>query len=218
MDAQQGFDVVSKGKFAELKNVSPGRVSQWIAEGKIGVDALVGDGRKARIRVSVANEHLRRKLDPIQSVANGLDTRLAAVAEPPQGETVAPPAGARAADIDPIEEQIKRERLEGIRRDNRKKAEDEGARAGRYVLADDVRQQMGRIVSEMESAFEGELGAFASAIAAEYQLSQRDVLHLLRAQRRVSRERTSAAYQQAAEKLPEMIEVTAPDVAESETV
>lgn len=218
MNAQHGFDVVSKGKFAELKNVSPGRVSQWIAEGKIGADALVGDGRKARIRVSIANEHLRRKLDAIQSAANGLDTKLAAVAGPVSGDTTVMPAGARAPDIDPIEEQIKRERLEGIRRDNRKKAEDEGARAGRYVSTDDVRQQMGRVVSEMENAFEGELGAFASAIAAEYQLSQRDVLHLLRAQRRASRERTSAAYRQAAEKLPELVEVAGADLAEPETV
>ena len=35
MTAQVENDIVTKGRFAEICNVSPGRVSQWIAEGKI---------------------------------------------------------------------------------------------------------------------------------------------------------------------------------------
>lgn len=69
-------DVMPKGQFATLCGVSAGRVSQWISEGKIGGDALVGEGRTARIRVSVAQEQLQRRLDVGQRLGNGIGTRL----------------------------------------------------------------------------------------------------------------------------------------------
>lgn len=68
--------VVSKGEFARISNVSPGRVTQWIAEGKITGDALVGEGRAARIRVRAAQSQLKRHLDPNQMTANGVRTRI----------------------------------------------------------------------------------------------------------------------------------------------
>lgn len=69
-------DVMPKGQFATLCGVSAGRVSQWISEGKIGGDALVGEGRTARIRVSVAQDQLQRRLDIGQRLGNGISTRL----------------------------------------------------------------------------------------------------------------------------------------------
>ncbi len=80
-----GDQVVSKGEFARISNVSPGRVTQWIAEGKISVDALVGEGRAARIRVRTAQAQLKRHLDPNQMTANGLRTRI------PSGPLAPPP-------------------------------------------------------------------------------------------------------------------------------
>src|SRR5215813_1640879 len=63
VDAAISGEVVSKGQFATLRNVSPGRVSQWISEGKIKPDALVGEGRKAKINVAVATRQFRDSLD-----------------------------------------------------------------------------------------------------------------------------------------------------------
>ena len=63
MDAAISGEVVSKGQFAALRNVSPSRVSQWISEGKIKPDALVGEGRNAKINVAVATRQLRDSLD-----------------------------------------------------------------------------------------------------------------------------------------------------------
>lgn len=82
--------VVSKGEFARLSNVSPGRVSQWIEQGKVSGDALVGEGRAARVRVRTAQAQLKRHLDPTQMTANGVRTRIPSgpLATPPR----APPA------------------------------------------------------------------------------------------------------------------------------
>jgi hypothetical protein len=69
--------LVKKSKFAQMCNVSAGRVSQWIAEGIIGPEALVGDGQRAKINVPVALSQLRLRLDPTQRFSmNGLSTRL----------------------------------------------------------------------------------------------------------------------------------------------
>lgn len=46
--------IVTKKGFARLAGVSPGRVPQWLTEGKIGPEALVGAGRTARINVALA--------------------------------------------------------------------------------------------------------------------------------------------------------------------
>lgn len=52
--------IVRKTEFAKLRGVSPARVSQWIATGRIGPEALVGEGRLARVRVEAAVVHLAR--------------------------------------------------------------------------------------------------------------------------------------------------------------
>ena len=62
-----GEKVVSKGEFAQICNVSPGRVTQWIHEGKIGSDALVGEGRSAKIIVGLAQRQVRARTDSGQA-------------------------------------------------------------------------------------------------------------------------------------------------------
>jgi hypothetical protein len=209
-DAAAVPEVLSKGAFARLINVSPARVSQYISEGKLKADALDGAGRDAKIRVRTACQQLKRSLDVGQMVGNGLTTRLDV---PAPADAHVLPFQSPATAPDTIEEQIKRERLEGIRRDNRKKAEDEAARAGIYTLTDHVRLQMGRVAAEMLATFEGSLGEFASAVAGKWQLPQRDVLHLLRGSFRDVRVRMSAAQRQKGSALPELVEHDPPDVA-----
>jgi hypothetical protein len=55
--------VVSKADFARRCGVTRGRVSQWIHDGQIGVEALDGTGPRARIRADVAIGMLRDRLD-----------------------------------------------------------------------------------------------------------------------------------------------------------
>ena len=221
-------EVVSKSEFARLSNVSPARVSQWIAEKKIYGDALVGDGRDARIRISVARAQLRQNLDISQRMGNGLSTQLdgpvpaTTVTMAPASAPVDQAPGAqvlpfqRPASLepvrDPIEEQIKRERLETARRTNRKMAEEEAARNGRYVLADDVRREIGKTSAQYLSSTEGWLAELASKTAAKFSLQQRDVLHLMRSEFRNFRANLSTTIRQQAEALPETIEEELPEL------
>jgi hypothetical protein len=89
---------MSKSEFARRCGVSPQRVGQWISEGKLTDDAIVGEGRKAKINVPIALEQLKERLDPTQRFSlNGLSTRLG-------GE--APPAPRKSARPD-LEEELK---------------------------------------------------------------------------------------------------------------
>ncbi len=126
-------EVVTKGEFARLRGVTPGRVSQWIADGKIGPEAMEGEGRFARIRVAVATAQLKARLDIGQRFGNGLSTDLTAPVPPEarggeggagpapfaaHGSSEAPPAqGALdgllsgAAAVDLFDVQIRKEKL-----------------------------------------------------------------------------------------------------------
>jgi hypothetical protein len=190
--------IVSKGEFAKLCNVSAGRVTQWIAERKISGDAIVGEGRSAKINAEIARSQLKLRRDVGQSFGNGLKTRLKPTSAKPDHWGGSEPA-------DAVDEEIKREKLEGIRRKNRQEAEEELARQGRYVEAADVRREMARIAGDLVRIFEGALPEFATAIAAEFKIEQRDVLHLLTEQfRKVRGKAASHARQLAAEK-PELV-------------
>lgn len=216
-------EIVSKSEFARLSNVTPGRVTQWITAKKIHGDALVGEGRNAQIRVAVARTQLRLHLDISQRMGNGLSTQLdgpppAPVQPPPvdPGQTaqVLPFQRPTAPEPqrDPIEEQIKRERLETARRTNRKMAEEEAARSGRYVLAENARKEVGKAITQVLNSTDGWNAEMASKISAKFSLLQRDVLHLLRSEFRDFRATLAAAMRQQADGLSEMIEDELPEL------
>ena len=95
MGHAQGEEIVTKGEFAVLCKVSPGRVTQWIGDGKISPAALVGEGRSAKIRVAQAQADLKRSLDPNQMSGNGIRTRI------PGGPLVPSPQAIPASTSEP---------------------------------------------------------------------------------------------------------------------
>lgn len=205
--------VVTKGEFANILNVSPGRVSQYIAEGKISGDALVGAGRRSKINVAVAREQLRRHLDIGQMLGNGLETQLTGQEQP------AEPTFDQAPRLDPeskpdlpdprvqtIEDKLKQERLfqEQIR--SRKAAEDEEARKGRFTPTEEVRASNTRIAVQMIQTFEGALPTMAAKIASKFELPVRDVLHELRSEFMEMRSRAAEASRAKAETLPATVD------------
>lgn len=200
-------DVVSKGQFAQLANVSAGRVSQWIAEGKLSGAALVGEGRSARIKVSVAQAQLRTRIDVGQRFGNGINTKLTAPSEAAPAPTAAPSVPV----IDPIEERIKQAKLREIEFKNRESAEKEFARKGMFILAKDASDQMAALVGAMLNVFEGALPDLAAAIASQFHVPQRDVLHLLRREVRAVRERAALAARKKMESLPGELPVDIPE-------
>jgi DNA-binding transcriptional regulator YdaS (Cro superfamily) len=194
---------ISKSAFAEKVGVTPGRVSQWISAGKIQGEALVGSGRKARIRAYVAVEQLRTTLDVDHRVRASARAQLDGISAPTTAEQVITPARPAISDV---EQQIQAERLEGFRRDNRRKAEEEAARRGRYTLTDDAAKSMGRLAAMLIGLFESWLGELASKLAAAFGLPQRDVLHVLRTEFRLFRAAASTGLRREAVELPALVE------------
>jgi len=211
VDAAITGEVVSKGQFAALRNVSPGRVSQWISEGKIKPDALVGDGRNAKINVAMATQQLRDSLDVGQLTGNGVGTRLdlplpVQPVPAPAKEPAPSPAG------DPIADAIKQERLDQLRRANRREAEEEAARSGKYTDAAEAARQMGVIATKMMAVMEGSLAELATAVSARFEISQRDVLHLLRSEVRKVRATAAKTFRDMATDLSPVVNSELPDI------
>jgi hypothetical protein len=209
---------ISRSEFARRRNVSPARVTQWVDGGKIGKGALAGDkGKGCKLYESVAVADLRRRLDVDQVAGNGIDTNLTlsapAAASPPQPS--AKPQ-APADNFDPVEEQIKRERLEQLQRANRRAAEEEQARAGRLTNAEVAAAQMAKVAASVVTVYEGALPAVATALSAQFNIPQRDALHLLRAEFRKVRVNGAAEVKAAAAALPDVVAFEIEEAAEPE--
>jgi hypothetical protein len=182
-------DIVTKGRFAMLAGISRARVSQYLTDGQISGEAIVGRGHRARIRVAVAMEQLQRNLDASQHLGANGRARVGS-----------------GGDDDTVEDAIKRARLEQLELANEHARAVREANAGRYVLADDVRQQMGAIAGRMVGMFEGSLGEFATAIAGKFNVPARDVLHILRTTFRTVRERATKTESGIGKALPATVD------------
>ena len=168
-------DIVTKSAFASLCGVSNARVSQWLADGKLDGEAIVGHGHRARIRVGVARAQLKRRLNITQRLATGR-AKLDGIA---QGKSETP-LNLNVDKAQPIEEDIKAERLAQLRHFNKRASEEAALRAGAYVKAADVQQQFGAVAARMLSAFEASFMPIANAIAASRAQTPHDILRTMR--------------------------------------
>lgn len=205
---------MSKGDFARHINVTPGRVSQYIAAGMIGRDALEGEGRSAKVIVARAMEQIRQRRDIGQALGNGLSTRLD-LDEPDGASDVGDPRAGIARPLDDgaplkpqnVDDQIKLERLESERRRNRVAAQEEAQQLGRLVDAATVRTEVARAVQMVEDFYTGMLADLATAAAAKPNLPQRDYLHMFRQIRNEKKAALAAREQRRAAALPERVDV-----------
>lgn len=225
MTAIQSDQTMSKGEFAKLINVSAGRISQYIASGQIGPDALQGEGRSARIVVERAKRQLSGRLDVSQRVGiNGLGTRISVSPIPRAAveQTDAPllqnaekrPPEVFQTPSDLVADQIAREKLEQAKMQTARAKREEALASGRFMLADEARSEITRAVAMSYRVMEGGLADMATHLAGHFELPQRDILHHLQQAFRKVRERATQGFieQQASE--PE--NVIDPDLIESE--
>lgn len=195
---------MSKGDFATEIGVSAGRVSQYIAAGIIGSDALSGEGRNARIIVDVAKAQISRRRHGGQALGNGLMTRLVGPQDASPEEPEAPKPETLKRD-DPAT-LIQIERLESERRKNRLAAIDEAREVGQLVPAEDMQCAVGRTAQQLVNAFTGMAPDIANAVAAQFSLPQRDVLHLVRKVMNEKRGGVAQAMKEAGNEMPETVE------------
>lgn len=203
-----GEKIVSKSEFAAACNVTASAVANWISRGKIGREALVGDGRGARIKFDVAMGQLNERLDPSQRFGlNGISTKLDDSPAPPQASSGRQPSARPAAQpSEPsVEDQIKREKLLQAQLATSRAKEQDRLSRGVYILAADARDDAARAAAQLVAAFEGAIPDLAAALAAKWQLPARDVTHLLRAEFRKIRARVAAEFAELAAAAPEVI-------------
>jgi hypothetical protein len=164
---------LSKSDFAAHINVSPARVSQYLREGTIGPDALVGEGRNARIRVEVAKQQIGARRHIGQSLGNGLQTRLDDGPVPPSLTGELPLTSNKTADL------IALERLEQEKRRNRQAVRDEAIANRQLVTVDELERLVRKVAHDTSELYTGMAVDIATAIAAKFELPSRDLQHLI---------------------------------------
>ncbi|MDV6226301.1 hypothetical protein R2G56_08385 [Nitratireductor aquimarinus] len=188
-------ETMAKGDFARLIGVSPGRVSQYITEGKIFGDAIDGEGRLARIRPDVARAQLYKSLEPSQRLGgNG-----AAVREQSAG------ASLRTVP-EPVHDELATERLKQQRIKTARAEREEALDVGRYMLTEAARREMGRAVAEAFKVMEQGLRDMANALSAEFSIPERDAQQVLQKSFRMVRAKAAESYRAQAEATPTMVE------------
>ena len=163
---------LSASELANRLGVSKGRVSQYVAEGKLE-GCYRGAGRARRFDLDAVARALGRSLDAGQMMGNGAGTRHALRAlEPGDGPdggaatapAIEPPVGASelpGGDADRYELARTQKAEEEARRLRRMNAEAEG----RYVLASEVELQVRRRIGQEVSEFETVLREGARRLA-----------------------------------------------------
>jgi len=198
----QNEGAVLKSQFAIMMNVTPGRVSQWISEGKINGAAIEGEGRSARINPAVAREQLKERLNIDQRLGlNGLSTRLEAPVLPlpePKALTFEPE--------DTVETKIKQEKLFQVQLQTERLLEERRANRGFYVRAADMRAEVAGVSSKILATVEGMLPEIAAELAAKLSIPNRDALHILREKFREARQRLAEQFKVDVEGAAETVE------------
>lgn len=213
---------MSKGEFAAHIGVSPGRVSQYIAEGQISGDAIEGVGRYAKIRAEVAKQQLRRFLDPSQRFgANGaaslggdqapakaMQDQLALPTErrEPDRKAEAAPTLPLPAATDPTQDELAQLRLRRERIATEKAEREEMLEIGRYMLAEVARREMGRVAAEAFKVMEMGIGEMAKVMAAQFGIPQHDVQHALLKSFRNVRAKAAEDFRKRQTDLPKHVE------------
>lgn len=215
---------VSKAEFARMLQVDRSRITQYEAEGKLTAAAFSGEGRKKRVIVARALDELKVTLDIDQRVLNGradlnrdaspsfnLD---ASPVSPPASSAVPSPAQSPTASAAPSrltakESELSAERLREARLKNQEREEQARARAGLYVLAEDMGRLIGGAVVGMFQAMESDLEVCAENVTAALsekglRVDARDLEILLVREFRRMREATAKQQQDLAAALPRL--------------
>jgi hypothetical protein len=233
---------MSPADFARHCDVSRAAVSQWKVNGILTQSAFTRPEKKGKLITAIALVEVGKNRDLGQSLGNGITTQtgLDVPADPgpidevspapqsandqpteldlagaaPQSQAAAPPQSRGPSLVTYDNDPLKAARLEREQRKNRLEAIEEAQAHGLLMDAAEARQQMARISGMMLTVFEAALPDFAAKIAEQFQVPQRDALHLLRNEFRVIRQKAADKQreQAASEDLETPVSVSASQV------
>jgi hypothetical protein len=190
--------VLSKSAAAASLGVSPSRLSHWLREKRIDGAAVIGSGHSARIDVDLARRQLDSRLDLSQRLgANG--KALGEVLIPQSDDAALAPSAT-------LDAGIKSARLRQLELSNERAASDAAAISGRFVRADEAKQQFGAIAARLMTAFEASFMPIANAIVAAHAQTPQDVLRTMRTTWREVRAEAAKAQGAEALVMPMLVE------------
>ncbi len=192
--------LMTNADFARAVGVTPGRVSQWKAEGKITPAALIDQDGRTMIDAERACEDLGRRLDLSQMSGNGATTRLAGLFEAePQEERGSGPLVITPGSELAVAERYQQEKLREIEFRNRAAAKREAEEAGVYVRTIHHQQAVARVTGLILREFETAVPEMASALAGRFELQIKDVTRELSGQLRQVRGKVERELRRVAE-------------------
>lgn len=176
---------INASSLAAALQVSPGRVSQYVSEGKLD-GCYSGAGRARRFDLAKCVEALGRKLDRGQMMGNGADTRRAldavnaSQAEPKKAPAPTKELPSGASELlpkDPDRYELARTQKaeEEARRLRRLNAEAEGT----FVLASEVERQVAKVMAQEIAEVESVLREAARKVADSLGVDYKSVRQLL---------------------------------------
>jgi hypothetical protein len=198
--------IVTKREYARMKQRCPSAISNWIAAGRLTPAALIGSGMRARIWVEQADRDLARRLDPGQQDAQE---------HPIVADASSSLSNGSSGGLEVVDE-VRQARLDQLRLQNQKLAEDAALRAGRYILAADVTRELGRSNAMLMSMWDGWLSELCQTLAGQFSIPFRDVLHATNKCYRDLRTRAAADLRGQAQQVPSLIEDAAAAGAEGD--
>jgi hypothetical protein len=173
--------LVTKSELARRIGVSAGRVSQYLTEGKIYGDAIVGEGRAAMIDYGLARSQLGLALDPVQMTAQ--------MRSLPEGESPELPMASSApvvSDEQRRHQSIKVQQAElTLQRQIREDKESRGV----YMRTDAARREFAKSIVDLVDGMDQLIGVLIEKIATELKLEKQQVAVILRREWREWRER-----------------------------
>ncbi|MDY0882294.1 hypothetical protein ACFPL7_22155 [Dongia soli] len=192
--------LVTKGKLAEIVGVTPGRISQYLREGKIYGDAIVGEGRNASIDVDLACSQLGVTLDAAQLAAQGRPVPTG-YRSPGSGEGSDTPIPLN--DAQHRYQQARADQAEiALRRAKREEEEERGV----YIRTEDAKREWTRTLTEILVSLEETMPKMADALAAALHIDPKAATVILRGELRAWRESVASNARAAAANQPEVLE------------
>ncbi|MEM1376155.1 MAG: hypothetical protein AAGG69_02090 [Pseudomonadota bacterium] len=189
MTEQVVEQLITKTELAALAGVSKARVSQWLDEGIVQSDALVGTGRTAKVRRDLALRQIAKNRSVSQSMGNGAYTRVHLPTQPTvNADQSAPPLAPLEPVEDPIAKRTKLEKLEQAQIQTVRMRREEQVASGRYMLTEDHKMQLGRVASQIWQALDSATKAMAQTLVENSDLDERTARILAEKMLRTGRE------------------------------
>jgi len=156
------MQTVTKSAFANLIGVTPGRVSQYISEGKLSGPAIDGEGPRARIVVEEAYKQLGRSLDPGQLLGRANPSLLSSLPLSPPADAPSVSAQNRPQTDNEV---YARARADSAVMSAEKQRRDMALELGIYMLTEGAEAQFAKLAADFLLNFEMMLPDMAAAAA-----------------------------------------------------